>query len=286
VRKINLQICLVFLASVGIVNPVGAEETNHLNRVDDLIVEGAIHYDHGEFDKAISNLTTVLQFDPTNAIAIFDRAIVYRAEGEFVKSIEDLNKYILLNPTDDSELKVYKRLFLEQRVLAFEDRASDFAAIGEYDKAIDDWSESLRLNADEATNATSLAMRGFCYYKKGRFGEAEKDYHQAIQIDPKNPSAWNNLGWLRATCPIASMRNGKEAVEAATKACNFSSWTNWTRLDTLAAAFAETDDFQQAIKYQKQALDMTAAGDKERKAMQDRLALYEQQLPYRETQKP
>jgi Flp pilus assembly protein TadD len=266
--KIRLQICLAFLAGVGIVNSMPASETNHLTRVDELIVDGALHFSDGEFDKAIADFTAAIQFDPKNAFAIFDRAIAYRAKGEFEKSIGDLNKYIQLNPTND---------------LAFKNRASVYAAIGEVDKAITDWSEGLRLNPNDAT---ALALRGFCYDKKGRFDEAEQDYHRAIQIDPINPSAWNNLGWLRATCPIASMRNGKEAVEAATKACNFSSWTNWTRVDTLAAAFAEADDFQQAIKYQKQALDMTAAGDKERKAMQDRLALYEQQQPYREIHKP
>lgn len=266
--KINLQICLVFLASVGILNSVTAKETNHLSRADELIVEGALHFSDGAFDKAIADFTAVIQLDSTNTFAIFDRASAYRAKGEFEKSIGDLNKYILLNPTND---------------LAFKNRASDFAAIGEFNKAITDWSEGLRLNPNDAT---ALAMRGFCYNHKERFDDALKDYFQAIQINPTNASTWNNLGWLRATCPIASMRDGNVAVEAATKACDFSNWKNWTRVDTLAAAFAEAGDFQRAIKYQKQALNMNAADDKERKAMQDRLALYEQQKPYRETYKP
>ncbi len=211
------------------VNSVSATETNHLSPSNVLIIEGALQYGDGDLDKAIASFTKVLQFDPTNSLAVFNRASVYRTKGEFKKSISDFNSYIRLNPTND---------------FAYKNRASAFAAIGEFEKALNDWSEGLRLNP---IDATALAMRGFSYEKTGRFSEAQKDYYQAIQIDAKNGSAWNNLGWLRATCPIVSMRNGEEAVNAATKACDFSSWTNWTRLDTLAAAFAEKGDFELAI---------------------------------------
>ena len=250
-----------------IVNSAIAQETNHLSRSDVFIIEGALHSSEGDFDKAIASFTKVLQFDPTNTFAIFDRASVYRAKGEYKKSISDFNKYLVLNPTND---------------LAYKNRASDFAAINEFDKAISDWNEALRLNPNDAT---ALALRGFSYQTIDRFDEALNDYDQAIQIDPKNESAWNNLGGLRASCPIASMRNGKEAVEAATKACEFSNWVKPSGMDTLAAAFAEAGDFQQAIKYQKQALNLAGAIDPKYKTMQKRLALCEQQKPYRENHK-
>ena len=244
-----------------------ARETNHLSQSDQWVVEGALHVSDGAFDEAIADFSKAIESNPTNANAIFNRASVYRAKGDFEKSIAGFDTYILLNPTN---------------AMAFENRASDFAGLGEFDKAIKDWSEGLRLNPNDAT---ALAMRGFCYNNEQRFNDALKDYYRAIQIDPTNASAWNNLGWQRATCPIAAMRDGKEAVEAATKACDFSNWKNWTRVDTLAAAFAEAGDFQQAVKYQNQALNMIAAGDEERKAMQNRLALYQQQQPYRKIYK-
>lgn len=265
VGKIKLQFSLLVFAFAVFVNSAIAGETNRLSRSDELIVEGALHFSDGDFDEAIASFSTVIQLDPTNANAIFDRASVYRAKGEFEKSIADYDKYILLNPTNE---------------LAFKSRASDYAGLGQIDKAISDWNDGLRLNPNDAT---ALAMRGFCYDKIGQFNGAEKDYYQAIRIDSTNASAWNNLGWLRATCPIASMRNGKEAVEAATKACDFSNWKNWTRIDTLAAAFAEAGDFKQAIKFQEQALGLNGANKMERKEMENRLALYQEQKPFHET---
>jgi tetratricopeptide (TPR) repeat protein len=243
-----------------------AGETNHLSQADELVFEGALNCTNGNLDNALADFSKAVELDPTNADAIFDRASIYRVKGEFEKSITDLNEYILLNPTND---------------YAFKTRASDFDRLGKFDEAISNWSEGLRLNPNDAN---ALAMRGFCYNNKEQFNEALKDYYKAIQIDPKNDSAWNNLGWQRATCPIASMRNGKEAVEAATKACDLSNWKKWTRVDTLAAAFAEAGDFQQAVKYQKQALNMYKH-DKAREAMQNRLSLYEKQQPFRATDK-
>lgn len=238
-----------------------------MSQANELVFEGALNCTNGNLDNALADFSKAVELDPTNADAIFDRASIYRVKGEFEKSITDLNEYILLNPTND---------------YAFKTRASDFDRLGKFDEAISNWSEGLRLNPNDAN---ALAMRGFCYNNKEQFNEALKDYYKAIQIDPKNDSAWNNLGWQRATCPIASMRNGKEAVEAATKACDLSNWKKWTRVDTLAAAFAEAGDFQQAVKYQKQALDMSAKGNRQREAMQNRLSLYEKQQPFRATYK-
>jgi tetratricopeptide (TPR) repeat protein len=267
-EKINLQICLGFLAYIGIFNSISAKETNNLSSADKLIVEGALCFSNRDLEKAIADFTIVIQSNPTNAYALFNRANAYRANGEFKKSIEDFNEFIVLNSTND---------------LAFKGRASDFAEIGDFDKAINDWNQGLRLKPNDAT---ALAMRGFCYDSKGQFDNAQKDYYQGIKIDSKNASAWNNLGWLRATCPVASMRNGAEAIKAATKACELSNWMKWTRVDTLAAAFAEAGDFQQAIKYQKRALELVKAGDKNVEEIQSRLVLYEQRRPYRQIYKP
>jgi len=265
VKNIHLQVCPLFLLFAVIANSSIAEETNAPSRLDKLIFEGATNFTKGDYDKAIADFSTVIQFDPTNAMAFFDRGSAYRAKGEFEKSIEDFSKSIQLNPAS---------------ALAFKSRASDFSAIGEFDKAISDWNEGLRLNPNDAL---ALASRGVCFNGKQQFDEALKDDYQAIRIDPKCDAAWNNLGWLRATCPVGSIRNGREAVDAATKACEFSNWKKSSRVDTLAAAFAEAGDFKQAIKFQEQALEFDDANEKERKEMQNRLALYQTQKPFRET---
>jgi tetratricopeptide (TPR) repeat protein len=122
----------------------------------------------------------------------------------------------------------------------------------------------------------------------------------------------NSRAWLRATCPEASIRSGQLAVTDAKKACDFDSWIWASYIDTLAAAYAEVGDFASAIHYQEKAMAVRGAVpqqaskeleklkyDKElykrisdrlsegvRKplaGMAQRLELYKQHRPYRDT---
>lgn len=79
------------------------------------------------------------------------------------------------------------------------------------------------------------------------------------------------------------MRDGKEAVKLATKACELSHWKNPHTLDTLAASYAEAGDFDSAVKYEQLAIDLDAPAMQEMTPeMNDRLALYRRHDPYRD----
>ena len=74
--------------------------------------------------------------------------------------------------------------------------------------------------------------------------------------------------------------NSREtAVAAATAACELAAWKDGGKLDTLAAAHAEAGDFEKAVKYQKQAIELDKPNEKE---YRERLALYEAKKPYRQ----
>jgi hypothetical protein len=106
--------------------------------------------------------------------------------------------------------------------------------------------------------------------------------HQAIFLDSKDDWSYNNLAWTEATCPDASVRNGGDAVSAATKACELTEWKNGGWIDTLAAAYAEAGDFKRAIEFQERALQTGKPADSEQNEMQERMSLYEQSKPFRD----
>jgi tetratricopeptide (TPR) repeat protein len=102
-------------------------------------------------------------------------------------------------------------------------------------------------------------------------------------LGPKDPLMLNSIAWLQATCPGAEFRDGAKAVENAVKACELTNWKNAGFLDTLAAAYAEAGDFDEAIKWQNEAIKLLSQeGEGPPPNMEKRLKLYQSGQPYRE----
>jgi hypothetical protein len=106
---------------------------------------------------------------------------------------------------------------------------------------------------------------------------------QATHLHPEDDWSYNALAWIKATCTNESLRDGKEAVAAATKACELTGWKNWNWIDTLAAACAEDGDFKRAIALEEQALSTGNPREPDQREMRSRISLYEQSQPFRDT---
>lgn len=66
----------------------------------------------------------------------------------------------------------------------------------------------------------------------------------------------NALAWRLATLPDNTHRNGPEAIRVATRACEATSFTEENLVDTLAAAYAETGQWNKAVSTEQQAIDL------------------------------
>jgi hypothetical protein len=141
---------------------------------------------------------------------------------------------------------------------------------------------------DVRTLGPRLFLRGCAerYQALGQYTNAVATLGEAILLDSKNARLYNSLAWMKATCSDASVRNGEEAVTAATKACELTEWKNWMFVDTLAAAHAEAGDFKRAMEFQEKAMRTGNPGESEQESMRERLSLYKQLRPFREKREP
>ena len=101
-------------------------------------------------------------------------------------------------------------------------------------------------------------LRGIAYAYAGDEQAAKQDFARAEAMDPGSAESYHARAWPLATAPDPQMRDGKKAVESATRACEMTNWNDPDMLGTLAAAYAETDDFADAIKWQQKAVDLTS----------------------------
>jgi tetratricopeptide (TPR) repeat protein len=126
-----------------------------------------------------------------------------------------------------------------------------------FDNAISDYNEALLLNPKDAM---AYLQRGLAYIMKMDLDKAIDNFSESIHLNPKGATAYFERGSLYDT-------KGEYCVA------------------TLGAAYAETGDFENAVKYQKQALSMFGATEKNQNDEQQRLDLYEQNKPYHEVLK-
>jgi tetratricopeptide (TPR) repeat protein len=185
--------------------------------------------------------------------------------GEYIRAIVTFNTALLQAVTPARQATVYLN------------RGEAYWHNGEPERAIKDWSEAIRV---EPTNGHAYHNRATAYYLRGEYKKAIPDYQQTIALLPA--LGLNGLAWVLATCPDASLRDGRQAVEHAKKSCDLSNWNDWRYIDTLAAAYAEIGDFERAIGYVKQAMNAPGMTEPERAELREHLDFFTKGRPYRE----
>jgi tetratricopeptide (TPR) repeat protein len=214
-----------------------------------------------EFDKAPENHGQAMRRDPKWAVSYYNRGLTRQRRGDFDKAIADFNQAIRFDPNYAS---------------AYSARGDAWQSKGDVDKAISDYDEAIRL---DPLQAVSHSHRGIALHKQGNYDKARADWNEAIRLDPKDLNSHCALAWLLATCPDEKFRDGKRAVELATTACEMSGWNNAHGVGALAAAYAESGDFVNAVKWQEEFLRLCSEGDKKKWGFL--LELYKSGKPFR-----
>ncbi|KKL95959.1 hypothetical protein LCGC14_1849350 [marine sediment metagenome] len=152
--------------------------------------------------------------------------------------------------------------------------------LGRYDEAEKCYLRSLAINPRYILAYISLA----------RLAEARGDArvvrnyaHRRLQLDPDDYRVRNTLAWMLATSPNDAFRDGAEAVRLAKRACELTKFQDPIPMDTLAAAYAEAGQFDQAVEMAGRAVGVASGkvGEEAIRGYRNRLALYQRGLPYR-----
>src|SRR6185503_6159643 len=78
-------------------------------------------------------------------------------------------------------------------------------------------------------------------------------YHRIRDRWPASWVATANLAWILATSPDRRFRRGKEAIALAEEACQATGYREPQVLNTLAAAYAEAHQYDEAVRTAEQA---------------------------------
>jgi len=108
--------------------------------------------------------------------------------------------------------------------------------------------------------------------------EAVKWYRRAAEQNL--PDGLNSLAWILATSASPAIRDGSNAVVYAEKSVAATNRKIPWNLGTLAAAYAEVGEFEQAVRTQREAIALLQT-EADKNDFRSRLQLYEAKAPYR-----
>jgi tetratricopeptide (TPR) repeat protein len=214
--------------------------------------------------EAIGHWEWVLHIEPDDVAAHNNLGIALRAMGRIPDAIRHCEQALQINP-NYAEAHYNLGLALAQQ--------------GNLQEAIKHWEQALLLRADYAEPHGDL---GLAMEQAHKFREAIEHYDQALRVRPDYSKVQNNLAWLLAILPPAQGGDPVRATTLAERACAHTGNRVPPYLDTLAAAYAATGRFDEAVATAQNGIDLASAAGQLQvaEAIEAHQKLYRTRQPY------
>jgi tetratricopeptide (TPR) repeat protein len=215
----------------------------------------------GDKDAAIEHYRKALHLKPGFARAHYNLAVLLSERGAIREAAENFREAIQIDPHYfDAHLAL----------------ADLFSRAGRYDRAA---SYYVRAIAIDPRHRVARLNHAQALIRAGRYTDARASLEEARQILPESMILAHALARLLATCPDAGQRDGARAIDLATAVLQ--TRKSAEHAETLAMAYAQVGDFEQARLWQMQAMQLASeaspAGLLAR--LQQNLKRYENGLP-------
>ena len=131
------------------------------------------------------------------------------------------------------------------------------------------------------------ALGKICYLR-GSAREALSHWRAALETAPDDINSLTVAAWALAVHPDAHVRDGARAVELGERALRISRGGDPAVLNILAAAYAESGRYPEAVKLARQAAALSIKLQRPAlaEALAARATLYESGTPYRDKRLP
>ena len=233
---------------------------------------GHAFLEKGQLDSAIFHFQESLRllsqsrlYGSTAALAHDGLGNALAAKGQRSDAIPHYEKALRIKPQyPAAEADLALALFREERV----------------DEAISHWLRALSLDPNMVYACTGL---GEALLRKHLPGEAIACYQRALQLAPHSAQSLGGLAWVLSTSSDAQFRNGPRAIQLAQQADQLTNGKDPRIIRTLAAAYAENGQFDEAINVTQRALQLAPAKSDPvlAKQLQMDIDLYRMNFPLR-----
>lgn len=261
-----------FLASIDDFDGALAVYTKLLEKFDGpglYFLRGALYAQTKNYEKAMSDANQALRRDKNLLPAIRLKGIIFLEQEKYADAVRVFEQLKAKAKDDEGKIEATTQI------------AYAFSKQGKYKRASSMLKKELETRPDNATIIRSLADMELLF---GHWGDADAYYAKLLAIAPKDSGVLNNYSWLLSTCPDEKYRDGARALEYGKLAAEETLYAAPHILSTLAAAYAELGDFENARTWSQKAVEL--AEQEKHDSLEDlkkELASYQENKPWRET---
>jgi Putative Zn-dependent protease, contains TPR repeats len=256
-----------------------------------------------KFDEALAVLNALRDREPGNPLILLQRGLLYTTMKKYDEALRDIESTLRL--TSDFPDLESRAASAKIAILCEQEKFADaltflqkfpkakqatfpyqlmtvqvYAMAKSNDKAIELLDKML---VEDPDNVVLKRFRGDMLLGLGQHAEAIAVYKGIIEDGDADDGVYNNLSWVLATSPEDDLRDGKLALEYALESCELSEYKKPHIISTLASAYAELNDFDNAVKWIEKGLELAKETEYDQADhLADELKSYQEKKPWRE----